>query len=395
MGFLRRIFSLDYRKALTAEAQGDFLTAAKHYALCGERLRVADMHLAQARAENRIDDRIRCLRSALLFMEPGDQRRPMVLRLLGRALRDKVATQPCDPDERRELLEEAAATLESGESWEAAGDCLLELGDRNRAANAYARAGLLERVEEVLSLQEREQARRRREESCFRDYELLLQGGQRDQAAEALRACVEAAEQKGEYRRLLAALEGRLLTAGRVEVEVEGRRLVLIGRFPVLIGRDVDCDLQTRGSGVSRHHARLELSAGQVLVSDCDSRNGTLLNGLRVGAPLPLPASATLTLSEDCQIELSVAGGPPLTLRLEVSRGLDNGVLALVSLAPVRLVEWIPGAPDVEISFGRGRPMARALTHQLFLNGALAGGDVQLVRDDTVSTGGRSLRVLG
>jgi hypothetical protein len=239
------------------------------------------------------------------------------------------------------------------------------------------------------------QAGRRREDSSFRDYELFLQGGQRDQAADALRACLQAAEQKGEYRRLLAALEERLLTGGRVELEVDSRRLVLIGRFPVLIGRDLDCDLQARGAAVSRHHARLELGAGQVLVSDCDSRNGTLLDGLRIGAPLPLPASGTLALGEDCRIEFTVAERPALTLRLEVSRGLDRGTLALVSLAPLRLVEWLPGAPDVEVSFSNGRPMACARTHQLSLNGALAGGAVQLVRDDTLSAGGRSLRVVG
>ena len=41
MGLFRRLFSVEYRRALTAEAAGDFLAAAKSYALCGERLKVA------------------------------------------------------------------------------------------------------------------------------------------------------------------------------------------------------------------------------------------------------------------------------------------------------------------------------------------------------------------
>ena len=394
MGILRRFFSVDYRKALAAEAQGDFISAAKHYALCGERQKVADMHLAQARTETKVDDRIRCLRSALLFLEAADERRAMVLRLLGRALRDKVQSQPCDADERRELLEEAAATLESGESWEAAGDCFLELGDRNRAAAVYARAGLLERVEEVLSEQERDQGRVRREDSCFRDYELLLQGGQRDEAAAALRTCIEAAGQKGEYRRLLTALEGQLLTAGRVELAAGNGKLVLLGRYPVVIGRDADCDLQARGASVSRHHARLELSGAELLLADCESRNGTLLNGLRIGAALPLPEAGTLGLGEDCQIEFVVAA--PQTIRLQVLRGLDQGVLALVSLVSVRVNTLLPDAPDVELSFSGGRPMAREARSggQLSLNGARVGGAVQLIKGDSVSLGDRSLRVV-
>ena len=48
MGLFRRLFSADYRHAVSAEAAGDFLAAARSYALCGKTEKVARMHLAQA-----------------------------------------------------------------------------------------------------------------------------------------------------------------------------------------------------------------------------------------------------------------------------------------------------------------------------------------------------------
>ncbi len=398
MGIMRRLFSVDYRRALAAEAQGDFLAAARHYALCGDRPKVADMHLAQARLEKRPEERIRALRSALSFLDAGDSRRAMVLRLLGGALRERVQREPCEPAERRELLLEAAALLEEGESWEQAGDCFLELGDQSRAANVYAKGGLVERVEEVLSQHEQAQGRLRREDTCFRDYELHLQGGERDDAAEALRACVEAAAQKGEYRRLLATLEERLLTSGRVELEAEGHALIVVGRFPLLIGREADCDLQARGSSVSRHHARVYPGEdGQLLIADCGSRNGTLLEGMPLGAPLPLPPAATVGLGDSCQLQLTLSQGedpPTSVVRVEVTSGMDRGRSLVVTTAPLLLAGALAGAPPLELRFTRGRPFVRALEGRLSLNGALIGGEVQLIRGDVVTVAERSLRVV-
>jgi pSer/pThr/pTyr-binding forkhead associated (FHA) protein/S1-C subfamily serine protease len=59
--------------------------------------------------------------------------------------------------------------------------------------------------------------------------------------------------------------------------------------FPVtastLIGRGPDCDIQIDESGVSRHHAKLEVSEGKTILKDLESRNGTFLNDSRIEAP--------------------------------------------------------------------------------------------------------------
>jgi hypothetical protein len=395
MGLFRRFLSTDFRKAVAAEAQGDFLTAARHYALCGETSKVADMHLAQARAETSADDRIRALRTALSFARGGDTRRTMVLRLLGRALRERALAPGTDVEARRQDLEEAGALLEEGEAWESAGDGYLELGDRGRAAAAYAKAGLVERVEEVLGQQEQERDRARREDALFRDYEMLLQGGQRDEAAEALRGCIDAAERKGEYRRLLSEFEPRVLSMGRLQLQAGPQPLLVIGHFPLVLGRDGDCDLMARGASVSRRHAHV-LAEGDVFsVADCGSRNGTQLNGVSIGATLPLPPAGSLGLGESCRIAFTVEPAAPPILLLTVEHGLDQGRHAAACAGPLLLPRVLPDAPIVELSFQRGRPFAAAPGGELRLNGARVGTRVQLIAGDTIELDGKRVQVVG
>jgi len=45
------------------------------------------------------------------------------------------------------------------------------------------------------------------------------------------------------------------------------------------IGRDPQGDLRLRGSKISRHHAKLTQVASNYFIEDCNSTNGTLLNG--------------------------------------------------------------------------------------------------------------------
>jgi hypothetical protein len=55
------------------------------------------------------------------------------------------------------------------------------------------------------------------------------------------------------------------------------------GEASMLVGRGDGCDLQLFASTVSRRHAQLLLRDGAWIVHDLGSRNGTLLNGRRVG----------------------------------------------------------------------------------------------------------------
>ncbi len=49
-----------------------------------------------------------------------------------------------------------------------------------------------------------------------------------------------------------------------------------------LIGRSSDCRVSLGSSTISRHHARILLEAGQAMLADLGSKNGTHLNGARI-----------------------------------------------------------------------------------------------------------------
>lgn len=68
------------------------------------------------------------------------------------------------------------------------------------------------------------------------------------------------------------------------------------GPDPVTIGRARGNTIQLRDEAVSKHHARLEWTAGGPTLTDLDSRNGTCVDGAPVTGPTPLPPGALLTL---------------------------------------------------------------------------------------------------
>lgn len=57
----------------------------------------------------------------------------------------------------------------------------------------------------------------------------------------------------------------------------------------ITIGRSADCDIRLPGDrghrDVSRHHCLLTINPPSIRVRDLGSRNGTFINGARIGSP--------------------------------------------------------------------------------------------------------------
>jgi predicted component of type VI protein secretion system len=87
---------------------------------------------------------------------------------------------------------------------------------------------------------------------------------------------------------------------------------VEIGRGKLLIGREEDCHLRPESEFVSRHHCVLLLDDYTLRIRDLGSKNGTFVNGRRVGT------NETILLHDDMisigemigQIDLSQPGVP-------------------------------------------------------------------------------------
>lgn len=393
MGLFGRLSS-DYRRGVAAEAAGDYAEAAKHYALAGEKDKVAEMHLLRAERTTEAQEEIAALRDALRWAaEDGDVAR-RASRMLGTALLRRARTEGIATEKDREVVREAAALLEKAGEWSDAGAAWELLEDDDHAARAYERGGVLDKMELALARDERRARQGRRLKEAFEEYELHMKGGDRESARSALQRCCDLAEEKGEYRRLLGELEARRLAAGRVALarRPKGSVLIVCGGAKVTMGRDPSCDLTLRSGGVSRLHAEILGDGAGFRVRDAGSRNGTLLAGMPISGELPLEGSGRVGLGEDCDLGFTVDGA---VLRLEVARGLDRGVTLLYG-RPGAAVPLAAAELPASVQFRDGRPYLEAAGGAAMrLNGArIARGAVQLVQRDVVVVGDVEIEVL-
>jgi hypothetical protein len=67
----------------------------------------------------------------------------------------------------------------------------------------------------------------------------------------------------------------------------------------VSLGRSRDCDIVVADASVSKHHATLELDTfnGEFFLTDLGSRNGTFVNGTRVGSGHRTPVGTLSRIS--------------------------------------------------------------------------------------------------
>lgn len=69
-----------------------------------------------------------------------------------------------------------------------------------------------------------------------------------------------------------------------------------LGTEPVVIGRLADCDVILDDSNLSRRHAEISFKAGEYVVADLGSTNGTKVNGTRIDRPCILHPGDVITV---------------------------------------------------------------------------------------------------
>lgn len=77
-----------------------------------------------------------------------------------------------------------------------------------------------------------------------------------------------------------------------------GKKTEYYLRDELLIGRASDCDLVWREAGVSPRNSRIFLKDQVVYIEDLDSREGTLLEGMRIYSPNRLRSGDVITIGE-------------------------------------------------------------------------------------------------
>ena len=80
------------------------------------------------------------------------------------------------------------------------------------------------------------------------------------------------------------------ITLTALEGPHQGEEGSWVGRTQITIGRSEECTFQLRGAYedllVSRRHCLIAVNPDRVEIRDLESRNGTYLNGQRLGFPL-------------------------------------------------------------------------------------------------------------
>ncbi len=137
-----------------------------------------------------------------------------------------------------------------------------------------------------------------------------------------------------------------------------GRSVQLDPRTPLAIGRDPACGLcLAEARGVSRRHALVRVSrtrAGQWLLCDQGSANGTWLEGARLKDCRPLSDGDEIRLGLNGPVLQFRAGGSPPAAAPPAASAVSAATRGRTAPAPV------PTAVDGQLDFaGRSLPLAR------------------------------------
>jgi tetratricopeptide (TPR) repeat protein len=421
LSIFKRLFSVDYRAALSAEATGNLEQAAERYVLAGEPAEAARIHrLRASRASDRAG-RIAALRDALHWADDDPKQAPYICKHLGRALLEQIQAEGVATKRDKQRVREAAVLLMRGRDWAAAGAAFESIDEDKKAALAYSKGGLVERMEAALAKDDARLDQARALRDSFANYEMHMRLGERDQAREALRECASAADNKSEYRRLLDDLESRLITGGLVRLRRrQDPPVAVFAGETVALGRDNLCELPLRDSGISRRHAEISIGVASArprfFLRDAGSKNGTTIGGLPISGSVALADRGGFALGDHCTIEYSVqcsvehsvaesgqdlrepaAVGEPETLVLRVKTGLDRG-RTVIAVGPGERValESVAGLP-IALTIRDGRPFVEFIGDgaPMELGGApIAHGRVQLIRGDVLRVNGDEVEVL-
>lgn len=204
----------------------------------------------------------------------------------------------------------------------AVGRELEELGELERAAEAYALAGDVESEVRALTATgdlEKLEARLGRAdlaERAQRDAELTLRrlddldrSGER-RAALQLAKVLSTGPEAERAADLERAIVARLARGPIVDLELDGARVRCALADELTVGRS-QATVVVASQAVSRVHLRVRRSAEGPVVEDLDTRNGTLLAGARLTGPIPVGSGLRLSLGGEIPCRLSPAGDAP------------------------------------------------------------------------------------
>ena len=226
---------------------------------------------------------------------------------------------------RRGDVIQAARELEKAGEVAAAADAYALAGDTEGEARALTLAGDVDRLEALLSRDQRQSAKARTAHDVHAEVEALVGAGRRREALALAVASPDDPILKARAQRL----QGARTSGPIVRVRLRGQRVTLVLGAEVTIGR-ADAVITIASSALSRKHVQLARDAhGKIVATDLGSRNGTQLRGLRLAMPLEVGEGALLTLGGEVPLALAPSAELPGAVAVEI-----GGERYLAPLAP-------------------------------------------------------------
>lgn len=303
MGVLSRVAGLARRRmergrlsrARRHEALGRLAQATALYLEAGERDEARRLYLLRAERELEPAERLGLLSQALELAE-GDERADILSRR-ARLKLDlvRLGTLVAGPSELVALGEELEGL---GRPLDAAA-VYAKAGAADAQARALVAAGEVDKLEEVLDAQQREQrSHRRQEELEQRVRDLELSGSRREALALARSAVGD---------EVIAALgrdiELKRCTGPCAHVAIDGEPLEVAFGESVTLGR-AEATVIVEAPAVSRRHLEVRRAAGGPEALDLGSSNGTLLAGARLDVPVAVGEGVDLELGGEVPVRI-------------------------------------------------------------------------------------------
>lgn len=256
----------------------------------------------------------------------------------------------------------ARALIDAGEE-ERAGALYLRVGRRHQAAELFVAAGAIDALEEAHAMITWDEGGAKHEaRMSFERFEALYVVGLREQALEALEKAKRLWHDNPIYGEIYAAFVERLGPRRRLPLTAGPHELVVLARWPVVIGRGEEADVRINSPMLSRAHLQIELGvhegkAGPIVV-DLDSRSGTHVDGRPLSGKQPLRPGADIDMAGVVVHSGAVDGGILLWAALAPERRTLAATAALVKILPPGGSE-LPATEGIDVRFdAKGRAFA-------------------------------------
>jgi len=266
-----------------------------------------------------------------------------------------------------------------------AADAYALAGDADGQARALAKSGEVDRLEDLLGVQQIQERGARRRQEAHAQIHMLITSGRRREALEGAKNFAREQPDDNVARELWHSVEARKLRGPVVRITLAGTPLTLVIGDEVVVGR-TEGALTVASHAISRRHVTIRREGNDVVVTDLGSRNGTLLRGNRLKGAASVGEGLQLMLGGEVPLRMTrssvIVGAVEIEIRSE---------RYIAALGPARMGI---GAWRIETANDGWLELVTEDTPAAVLDGMTLGGRTTLLAGDAIATSRNSEPIL-